>query len=167
MLWVWFQVFRWPSWHGNPALFTPATLVLKMVPVLWCSESEPWYTIYLYTLGNGDRYSLLLRCHTTVMLMCVVDHVVAQPWWQLIHYNILCGRELVYNVQWSRLVAPLLPRSSLPALYCLCGHDSVASLDGVHDTKIHLSLHFGTEKWCLWCGVVWCGHCGSEPLYKI
>ena len=41
--------------------------------VLWCSESEPLYIIYLYTLGNGDRYSLLLRCHATVMLMYVVD----------------------------------------------------------------------------------------------
>ena len=28
--------------------------------------------------------------------MYVVNHQVAQPWWQLIHYNILCGRELVY-----------------------------------------------------------------------
>ena len=30
------------------------------------------------------------------MLMCVVDHPVAQPWWQRIHYNVLSGRELVY-----------------------------------------------------------------------
>ena len=54
------------------------------------------YIIYLYTLGNVDKHSLLLRCHTTVMLMYVVDHPVAQPWWQLIHYNILSGKELVY-----------------------------------------------------------------------
>ena len=45
---------------------------------------------------DGDKYSLLLRSHTTVMLMYVVDHPVAQIWWQLIPYNILSGREVVY-----------------------------------------------------------------------